>query len=62
MHARVDSRAFLTPQEVARELRVSVSSVYRGVQAGNVPAVRLTEHGALRIPRSFLRTTEGGQR
>jgi hypothetical protein len=42
----------MTPQEIA--LRVDVASVYRAVRRGDLPAVRLSDHGALRIDRSIL--------
>lgn len=45
---------WLAPKEVAAELRVDVASVYRAVRRGDLPAIRLTEHGALRIPRSAI--------
>jgi excisionase family DNA binding protein len=45
---------FLAPKEVAHELRVHVSAVYRAVERGQLPAVRLSESGAIRIPRSAL--------
>jgi excisionase family DNA binding protein len=45
---------WLTPQEIAHELRVDVASVYRAVRRGDLPAVRLSHHGALRIHRSVL--------
>jgi hypothetical protein len=49
---------WLTPQKIAHELRVDVASVYRAVRRGDLPAVRLSEHGALRIPRSALEPNE----
>jgi excisionase family DNA binding protein len=45
---------FVTPAEAAEALRMSVSSIYRAVRAGQIRAVRLRERGALRIPRSEL--------
>jgi hypothetical protein len=45
---------WLTPQEIALELRLDVASVYRAVRRGDLPAIRLSEHGALRIHRSIL--------
>ena len=45
---------YLAPKEVARELRVHVSAVYRAVERGELPAVRLRDTGAIRIPRSAL--------
>ena len=50
----------VTPAEAAEALRLSVSSIYRAVRAGQIRAVRLTGGGALRIPRSeLLRLSEG---
>jgi excisionase family DNA binding protein len=46
---------YLNVQEVALELRLSASSVYRMIEAGRLPAIRPGgEHGALRIPRDEL--------
>jgi len=44
---------------LARELRVYVSAVYRAVERGSLPAVRLSENGAIRIPRSAVEAREG---
>jgi excisionase family DNA binding protein len=45
---------WLSPREVADELRVHVSAVYRAVERGELPAVRLSPDGAIRIHRSVL--------
>jgi excisionase family DNA binding protein len=45
---------FLTPKELASVLRVDVASIYRAIARGDVPAVRLSQHGALRVHRSVL--------
>ena len=45
---------FLTVSEVAARLRVSTPTVYRRVQDGTLPAVRLSQHGVIRIPCSAL--------
>lgn len=45
---------FLAPKDLALELGVNVSAVYRAVERGELPTVRLTPRGAIRIPRSFL--------
>ena len=45
---------FLTVSEVAARLRVSAPTVYRRVQDGTLPAVRLSQHGVIRIPSSAL--------
>jgi excisionase family DNA binding protein len=47
-------REYLAPKEVAHELRVHVSAVYRAVERGELPAVRLSETGAIRIHKSVL--------
>jgi excisionase family DNA binding protein len=50
----MDSRKFLSVGEAAHELRVSKASVYRAIETGSLPAVRLMPLGALRIPASVL--------
>jgi excisionase family DNA binding protein len=45
---------WLSAQEVARELRVDVSAIYRAVRAGRIRALRLSPSGPLRINRSVL--------
>ena len=54
MQTDTHDREFLAPKEVAQELRVHVSAVYRAVERGELPAVRLSPDGAIRIPRSAL--------
>jgi excisionase family DNA binding protein len=54
MQTGAERRDFLAPKELACELRVHVSSVYRAIERGSIPAVRLSEQGALRIPASVL--------
>ncbi len=54
MDTETREREFLAPKEVACELRVHVSAVYRAVERGQLPAVRLSGSGAIRIPRSAL--------
>ena len=54
MLTHADTREWLTPQELALELRVHVSSVYRAVDRGDLRAVRLASKGPLRIPRSAI--------
>ena len=54
MSTDIHEREYLAPKEVAHELRVHVSAVYRAVERGQLPAVRLSESGAIRIPRSVL--------
>ena len=46
----------MTPAEAARELAVSVDSIYRYVRRGQLPATRLPggPHAPLRIPRSAI--------
>ena len=50
----MDSRKFLSVGEAAHELRVSKASVYRAIESGNLPAVRLQPLGSLRIPADAL--------
>ena len=47
-------KRFLSPSEAAEELGVSKSTVYRAVESGHLPAIRLKPLGALRIPASAL--------
>jgi excisionase family DNA binding protein len=54
-----DTCEYLAVKELAYLLRVNPATIYRGVERGAIPAVRLHEHGALRIPRSFLETRTG---
>jgi excisionase family DNA binding protein len=54
MNADTQQREWLAPKEVAHVLRVHVSAVYRAVERGQLPAVRLSESGAIRVPRSAL--------
>jgi excisionase family DNA binding protein len=54
MPTKTQQREWLAPKEVAHELRVHVSAVYRAVERGGLPAVRLSETGAIRIPVSAL--------
>ena len=58
MSTETHEREFLAPKEVAHELRVHVSAVYRAVERGELPVVRLSETGAIRIPRSALEPKE----
>src|SRR5437763_4051941 len=51
-----ETRDYLAPKEVAHTLGVDVSVVYRAVQSGELPAVRLTSRGAIRIPRERAQT------
>ncbi len=53
MHV-TDGAEFLSVREVARRLRLSDLTVYRRVWDGTLPAVRLSERGALRIPAAEL--------
>jgi excisionase family DNA binding protein len=45
---------FLAPKEVAAELGLHVSAVYRAAARGELPVVRLAERGSIRIPASAL--------
>jgi excisionase family DNA binding protein len=45
---------FLTPQQVAYRLGVGVHSVYRAVNRGELPAIRLVPRGAIRVPASAI--------
>jgi excisionase family DNA binding protein len=41
-------------KEAARILRVSPSSIYRAVERGTLPSVRLSATGVIRIPASAI--------
>ncbi len=60
MYAETDGRDWLAVKEVAAELGVHPSAVYRAVETGRLPSLRLTETGAIRIPRSALTATPPG--
>jgi excisionase family DNA binding protein len=45
---------FLTPKQVAHRLGVGVHSVYRAVDRGELPAVRLSARGAIRVPADAI--------
>jgi excisionase family DNA binding protein len=45
---------YLSVRETARTLGLSEATVYRRVWDGSLPVVRLTDHGAIRIPRAAL--------
>ena len=55
----VHHREWLAAKEVAHELRVNVAAIYRAVQSGRLPAVRLSRTGPIRIHRSALDPKEG---
>ena len=38
-----------TPRQVAQQLQCSPSTIYRAIHSGQLEAVRLGEHGSLRI-------------
>lgn len=45
---------YLTVDEAAKLLRLNPATLYRAVERGELPALRLSEHGAIRIPSSAL--------
>ena len=47
-------REYLTAAEAAKLLRVNVASIYRAVERGSLPAVRLAPEGSIRIPVDAL--------
>jgi excisionase family DNA binding protein len=53
MTTAADTR-YLTPTEAAKPLGMSMSSVYRAIEQGSLPAFRLRPMGALRIPADAL--------
>jgi len=45
---------YLSVAEAASLLSLSEPTIYRRVWDGSLPIVRLSEHGAIRIPRTAL--------
>ena len=54
MSTDTQEREWLSVKEVAFELGLHPTAVYRAVDAGALPALRLHEHGAISIHRSAL--------
>ena len=54
MSTDTQEREWLSVKEVAFELGLHPTAVYRAVDNGALPALRLHEHGAIRIHRSAL--------
>ncbi len=50
--------AYLSVAEAAQLLGLSEDTVYRRVWDGSLPVLRLSERGALRIPRAALEPKE----
>jgi excisionase family DNA binding protein len=49
-----ERRGYVTPQQLAAELGCNVSAVYRSVERGELPAIRLVPAGSIHIPRSAI--------
>jgi excisionase family DNA binding protein len=54
MQTNRQQRDWLALKEVANQLGVHVSAVYRAVERGQLAALRLSGTGAIRIHRSVL--------
>jgi excisionase family DNA binding protein len=54
MSTEIQEREWLSVKEVAFELGLHPTAVYRAIDNGALPALRLHEHGAIRIHRSVL--------
>ena len=54
MSTDTQEREWLSVKEVAFELGLHPTAVYRAVDNGALPSLRLQEHGAIRIHRSVL--------
>jgi len=52
---RPQGRRFLSAAEVAEELGVDVTTVYRLAKSGGLPALQLRKNGPLRIPEGEYR-------
>jgi excisionase family DNA binding protein len=46
--------SYFSVAEVAQTLGLSEATVYRRVWDGSLPVLRLSEHGAIRIPRDAI--------
>jgi excisionase family DNA binding protein len=53
MHTAANRR-YVSPSQAAKELGMSTSTVYRAIENGYLPAIRLRPEGALRIPADAL--------
>jgi excisionase family DNA binding protein len=62
MSTHAAEREWLAAKEVAHELGVHVTAVYRAVHEGRLPVVRLSETGAIRIHRSAIDPKEHVER
>src|SRR4029077_18571368 len=51
-HRKTDG--MMAVKEVAAELRLSTSAVYKAIETGALPALRLSPTGAIRVHRSAL--------
>lgn len=58
MQRNAHTRHLLAVKEAACVLRVSSSTIYRAVAAGELPVVRLSRRGTIRIPASALEAKE----
>ncbi len=54
MSIETQEREWLSVKEVAFELGLHPTAVYRAVDNGSLPALRLHEYGAIRIHKSVL--------
>ena len=54
MYSPVRDRELLHPKEAAAELHCHVTTIRRAIQRGELEALRLGEHGRIRIPRHAL--------
>ena len=50
--------AYVSVAQVARALDLSEATIYRRVWDRSLPVLRLSEHGAIRIPRDALEPRE----
>jgi excisionase family DNA binding protein len=54
MSTDTQERAWLSVKEVAFELGLHPTAIYRAIDAGALPSLRLHPHGAIRVHRSVL--------
>jgi excisionase family DNA binding protein len=55
MLANKRENPYLAPKQFAAEHGLHVSAIYRAVEKGELPAVRMGRRGAIRIPGTALK-------
>lgn len=47
---------YITPKELAAELKVTLKTIYRWLSSGAIPGARIGPHGNWRIPKQRVLT------